>query len=247
MSKESDRPFAIVRESLHEVAARRIREMIVKGDLGPGAKLQERELSELLGISRTPLREALRALAAEGLIRVLPNKGAVVQNLSVDEVLDSFCVIGALDSLVGELVVERMEPQDLIELEELHERMQARFRARDLLGYFKVNQDIHRRLGELAGNRTLERQLRWLNALVQPFRYSVNIEVESWERSMRDHDKIMTALRERNGPVLAAVLRQHLPNKADIVRHAFAAVSAVGGPAGAKRRGATRVVSSTRS
>ena len=228
--------YKFVREPLHEVAARHIRDMIVKGELAPGARLHEQSLSELIGISRTPIREAIRALAAEGLVRLLPNKGAIVHDMSVEEVLDAFRVIGVLDSLAGELAIANMTPADLADLEALHEKMKVRFEARDLFGYFKANQDIHHRLLQMAASPALERQLKSLNARVRPFRYSVNIERESWERSMRDHENIMALLRERDGPGLAQVLRDHLPSKADVVRHAFAAASGLKKPPGLRRR-----------
>lgn len=228
-----DRQIAIVREPLHEIAAGRIRDMIVKGELRPATWLQERALCEMLEISRTPLREALRVLATEGLIQLLPNRGAVVYSMNVDEVLDTFQVIGMLDALAGELAVERMTQADLAAVERLHERMRERFESGDLLGYFKLNQEIHYRLIRMARNPVLERQLQSLNARVQPFRYNVNIRLESWRRSMRDHERIMAYLRRRDGSRLATVLRQHLPRKADVVRHAFA----VGVPPLPVRRG----------
>jgi DNA-binding GntR family transcriptional regulator len=210
--------------------------MIVKNELSPGARLHEQTLSETLGVSRTPVREAIRALAAEGLVEVLSNRGAIVREMTVNEVLDAFQVIGALDSLVGELAVANMTPQDLADLQDLHDRMRSRFEARDLFGYFKANQEIHRKLIAMSGNATLQRQLQALNAQVQPYRYSVNIDRESWERSMRDHEAIMEALRGRDPNAVAKLLRQHLPVKSDVVRHAFASASALKRPRPVRRR-----------
>lgn len=235
-SRRVERPARGVNESLHELATRHLREMIVKSQLAPGARLHEQTLSETLGISRTPVREAIRALAAEGLIEVLANKGAVVREMTVNEVLDTFQVIGALDSLVGDLAVANMTPQDLADLEDIHERMRSRFEADDLFGYFKANQEIHRKLLAMSGNATLQRQLQALNAQVQPYRYSVNIDRESWERSMRDHEAIMEALRDRDPNALAKLLRQHLPVKSDVIRHAFALASSLKRPRSARRR-----------
>jgi DNA-binding GntR family transcriptional regulator len=244
LAKQSRRVEQLARgvnESLHELATRHLREMIVKNELGPGARLHEQTLSETLGISRTPVREAIRALAAEGLVEVLSNKGAVVREMTVNEVLDTFHVIGALDSLVGELAIANMTPQDLGDLEDMHDRMRSRFESKDLFGYFKANQDIHRKLVTMSGNVTLQRQLQALNAQVQPFRYSVNIDRESWERSVRDHEAIMNALRDRDPGALARLLRQHLPNKTDVVRHAFASASALKRPRTVRRRNSSMV------
>ena len=236
-----EQPTRGVHEFLHELATRRLREMIVKSELGPGARLHEQSLSETLGISRTPVREAIRALAAEGLVEVSSNKGAAVREMTVNEVLDTFQVIGALDSLVGELAVANMTPQDLADLEDMHDRMRSRFEAKDLFGYFKTNQEIHRKLVTMSGNVTLQRQLQALNAQVQSFRYSVNIDRASWERSMRDHELIMDPLRNRDPGALAKLLRQHLPDKADVVRHAFASASALKRPRIVRRRNTSMV------
>ena len=216
--------------------------MIVKSELVPGARLHEQALSETLSISRTPIREAIRVLAAEGLIEVLPNRGAVVREMTVDEVLDTFQVIGALDSLVGDLAIANMAPRDLADLEDTHARMRSRFEAKDLFGYFKANQEIHRKLVAMSGNATLQRQLQALNAQVQPYRYSVNIDSDSWERSVRDHEAIMDALRERDPGALAKLLRQHLPAKSDVVRHAFAAAGALKRPRTVRRRNSSIAV-----
>lgn len=240
--RHTEPPTRGVHEFLHELATRHIREMIVKSELGPGARLHEQALSEALGISRTPVREAIWALAAEGLVEVLSNKGAVVREMTVDEVLDTFQVIGALDSLVGDLAVANMTPQDLADLEDMHDRMRSRFEAKDLFGYFKANQEIHRKLVAISGNATLQRQLQGLNAQVQPYRYSVNIDRESWERSVRDHEAIMDALRDRDPAALAKLLRQHLPAKSDVVRHAFASASALKRPRAVRRRSSSVMV-----
>ena len=177
--------------------------MIVKSELGPGARLHEQSLSETLGISRTPVREAIRALAAEGLVEVSSNKGAAVREMTVNEVLDTFQVIGALNSLCWRACRRKYDPQDLADLEDMHDRMRSRSRPKTCSGCSETNQEIHRKLVTMSGNVTLQRQLQALNAQVQSFRYSVNIDRASWERSMRDHELIMDPLRNRDPGALA--------------------------------------------
>jgi DNA-binding GntR family transcriptional regulator len=197
--------------------------MIVEGAFPPGARLQERVLCQLLDISRTPLREALHVLAAEGLVELLPSRGATVRRMSVAEILNTFEVIGALDAVAGKAAAKRMQDGEIVRVEKLNQRMRESFAARDLRGYFKLNQEIHRAIVAAAGNPVLERELRSLNAQVQPYRYNVNLGLDSWERSMRDHDKIVAFLRARDGRRLAALLRTHLPRKEDVIRQAFLA------------------------
>jgi DNA-binding GntR family transcriptional regulator len=213
----------IQRESLVEAAVARIRDMIVEGGFAPGARLQERVLCQLLDISRTPLREALHVLAAEGLVELLPSRGATVRRMSVAEILNTFEVIGVLDALAGKAAAGRMADAEIARVEGLHDRMRASFAARDLPSYFKLNQAIHRAIVAAAGNPVLERELRALNAQVQPYRYNVNLGLDSWQRSMRDHEKIIAYLRARDGRRLAALLRTHLPRKRDVIRQAFVA------------------------
>src|SRR3954453_14046623 len=109
--------IAIPRAALHEQAAQRLRQMLVEGRIPPGAKLNERELSELLKISRTPLREAIKMLAAEGLVELLPNRGAIAVSLSEDDVFHTFEVMAGLEGMAGELAAERITPEELAEVQ----------------------------------------------------------------------------------------------------------------------------------
>ena len=103
----------IARSTLPEAAAERLRALIIEGALAPGAKLNERELSDRLGLSRTPLREAFRVLAGEGLLRQLPNRGVQVATMTAEEVRHAFEVMAALEGLAGELAAERVTAADL--------------------------------------------------------------------------------------------------------------------------------------
>ena len=109
----------LARSTLPQAAAERLRALIVEGTLAPGTRLNERELSEQLGVSRTPLREAFRLLASEGLLDQLPNRGVQVAALSRDDVRQAFEVMAALEGLAGELAAARVTPADLADLEAL--------------------------------------------------------------------------------------------------------------------------------
>src|SRR3954468_24250105 len=109
--------ISIPRSALHEQVAQRLRQMLVEGRISPGAKLNERELSELLKISRTPLREGIKMLAAEGLVELLPHRGAVAVSLSEADVLNTFEVMAGLEGQSGELAAERITAHELAEIQ----------------------------------------------------------------------------------------------------------------------------------
>ncbi len=117
----------ISRQALHDQVVARLRTMLVEGRIAPGAKLNERELCELLRVSRTPLREAIKLLAAEGLVDLLPNRGAVAVKLSEADVLNTFEVLAAIEGQSGELAAQRVTDAELAELRALHYEMMASY------------------------------------------------------------------------------------------------------------------------
>src|SRR5574343_876450 len=130
--------------ALHEQATQRLRQMLVEGLIAPGAKLNERALCEQLKVSRTPLREAIKTLAAEGLVELLPNRGAIAVELDEADVLNTFEVMAGLEGLSGELAAQRITPEELAEIQALHFEMKAAYMRRDLSAYYRLNAAIHR-------------------------------------------------------------------------------------------------------
>src|ERR1700741_5067253 len=113
------------RQRLHDTVVDHLREFIVEGVLAPGTKLNERELCERLGISRPPLREALKVLAAEGLIEISQNRGATVSKMSEAEIWETFEVMSGLEAFSGELACQRITPAELAQIKALHYAMLA--------------------------------------------------------------------------------------------------------------------------
>src|ERR1700682_2844114 len=113
----------ILRRSLHDELAMRLRDMIVEGALKPAQKVPEAELCERFGVSRTPMREALKVMAAEGLVNLLPNRGAVVAKITQQEIDELFPIMGALEALAGELACARIDERALAEIRRLHQTM----------------------------------------------------------------------------------------------------------------------------
>lgn len=208
---ESSEP--ITRRPLHEEAADRLRDMIIEGELVPGDRIPEQSVCDRLGVSRTPLREALKMLAAEGLVVLQPNRGATVANPSAEEVDQTFRVIGAMEALAGELACENVNAEDIAEIKAMHYQMVLHRTRQDLPEYFKLNQQIHERIVEASGNAVLVETYRRLIGRIRRHRYIANLTATRWDQAIREHEEMLEALDARDGANLAAILRRHLDNK----------------------------------
>ena len=209
--------LSIPRQVLHQEVAVRLRQRIVEGHIAPGTKLNERELSEVLKVSRTPLREAIKMLAAEGLVELLPNRGAVAAQLSEQDISDTFEVIAGLEGQAGELAAQRIGDAELAEIRALHYEMLAAFTRRDLPTYYRINAQIHTRINAAAGNRVLTQTWATVNARLQALRFRSNFDEEKWKRAVKEHDQMVELLAVRDGPALRALLIAHLLHKRDAV------------------------------
>jgi DNA-binding GntR family transcriptional regulator len=205
--------FPIARSSLPEAAAERLRTLIIEGELAPGARLNERELSERLGVSRTPLREAFRMLAADGLLVQLPNRGAQVVSLSREDARHAFEVMASLEGLAGELAAARVTDADLAEVRALQAEMEQAHARHDLPGYYRVNRAIHDRINALAGNPVLTHTFKTLNARLHALRFRSNLVQAKWDKAVKEHREMVEALAARNGEKLRDLLMKHLRNK----------------------------------
>jgi len=205
------------RPVLHQTVAVRLRQRIVEGHIAPGAKLNERELSELLQVSRTPLREAIKMLAAEGLVELLPNRGAVVAQMSAQDVADTFEVIAGLEGQAGELAVQRIDEAQLSELRALHFEMLAAFTRRDLSTYYRLNAQIHDGINAAARNPVLAQTYRNVNARLQALRFRSNLDERKWQHAVDEHEQMLSLLARRDAPGLRALLVRHLEHKRDTV------------------------------
>ncbi|MEK9673317.1 MAG: GntR family transcriptional regulator [Rhodospirillaceae bacterium] len=208
----------IERLSLHDTTVDRIREMIYDDDLKPGDRVPEKKLCETLGISRTPLREALKVLAADGLLDLLPNRGARVAQLTADDVDEMFPVMGALEALAGELACARLTPANLSEIKALHYQMALHHTRGERPEYFRINQQIHEKIMAAAGNGLLVAMYEGLSGRIRRARYVSSITSGRWDEAMAEHVEILKALEGRDGARLAKVLKDHLRNKCEAVK-----------------------------
>lgn len=209
---EADEPAS---QSLHEEVLTRLRDYIVEGNIADGARVPEKQLCTLFGISRTPLREALKVLASEGLIDLLPNRGARVRPLDKQEVADLFDLMGGLEALAGRLACEKVTEAEFLRIEKIHHEMYSHYLRKDLSKYFKCNQDIHRMIVEASGNNALKSAYFSLADRMRRLRYSANLDRhrDRWGEAMREHEAILDALRRRAPQELSDILFKHLRNK----------------------------------
>lgn len=207
----------LARQHLHDTVVEHLRHLIVEAVFPPGTKLNERTLCETMGISRTPLREALKALAVEGLIEISPNRGASVYKMSPVEIRETFEVMSGLEALAGELACERISEGEIAEIKALHYAMLTCKAQNDLPGYYSRNQAIHDKINEAARNSVLRQTYLSINRRLQALRFKSNFKSGKWDRAAHDHEEMIEALEARDGKRLAAILRQHLLDKRDAV------------------------------
>jgi DNA-binding GntR family transcriptional regulator len=200
----------IARTNLHGGVVTRVRDMIIEGVLKPGTRVPERELCERLAVSRTPMREALKVLASEGLVTLLPNRGAVITKLSPKDVRDTLAVMGKLAAMAGELACARASDGQIAEVLGMHGEMLKYYAEGRLLDYFKVNQAIHTRIIAMADNTALSLVHPILSARMRRMRYLGNERAGRWAEALAEHEQFMQSLLRRDGNALGAQLRQHL-------------------------------------
>lgn len=208
----------IRRASLHQEVVSRLRDMIFAGELAPGERVPERVLCERFAISRTPLREALMILAAEGLIDLSPHRGASVSKLSTESLEQLFPVMEALEGLAGELACQHLTESDLQEIRELHERMVEHYQRGERLQYFQLNQRIHHKIVEAARNPVLMDVYAGLSGRIRRARYLANLDGERWQQAIAEHEQILETLAARDGTRLSRLLSDHLQHKYEVLK-----------------------------
>jgi len=224
----------IPRAALHEQVAHRLRQMLVENRIQPGAKLNERELSEVLNVSRTPLREAIKMLAAEGLVELLPNRGAIAVELTEADVLNTFEVMAGLEAQSGELAAERITEAELAEIKAMHFEMLAAYTRRDLPNYYRLNAAIHNAINAAAKNPVLASTYAQVNARLQALRFRSNQDEEKWKAAVKEHELMIEALTARDAPAMRRVLLAHLANKREVVVQQLRAINATSNKSSAK-------------
>lgn len=207
----------LARFALHEQVAAELRKSIVRGDLAPGARIAEQEVADRLGVSRTPLREAFKLLAAQGLVDLRPNRGARVAPLDLVEIAHLFEVVGGLERQAAELAAVRIDAVRLRQLESLQTNMEQHHETQNLHRYFDVNQEIHNSIVAAAENPVLTATHQWLMGRVERARFMALYAPERWNESVAEHRLILAALANGEGDRAGRLMEAHVRRTGEVV------------------------------
>lgn len=210
------------RGQLYAAAVKHLRAMLVSGQIAPGAALREKQLCLELGISRTPLREAIRTLASEGLVKISPNRSAVASEIDYAEIENLYRTIGHLEALGAQLTCETASEDDLREIHILHHQMLVYYHQRDLRNYIALNRSIHRAIMTLSRNAVLLELWEILVPRVERARSVANLDPNRWDAAVLEHEDILKALSARDSAALTPLMTRHYFNGLAALRAADA-------------------------
>jgi DNA-binding GntR family transcriptional regulator len=196
--------------SLHEAVAERLRSMVFERQLAPGAWIDEAALCQAWDISRTPLREALKVLAAEGLVELVPRRGCRVAMLSEDDAHELFPVMALLEGRCAYEAALKATPADLKELKRLHEQLERHAAAGNIEAYYRANHVFHSKVQALAANRWLDRATNELRRFMRLLRGRQLQRPGRLEESIGEHRALLAALEARDADAAERLMHDHL-------------------------------------
>ena len=196
--------------ALYEEVAELLRERIFRQELKPGSWIDELKLAEEYGISRTPLREALKVLATEGLVTMKLRRGAYVTEVSERDLAEVYHLLSVLESDAAAVAAERASAQQMRELQDLHHRLAAASGERE--EFFRINEAFHRKLLAVADNRWREQMVADLRKVMKLNRHQSLLKAGRIEESLAEHAAIMQALEQRDPLEAGARMREHFRN-----------------------------------
>jgi DNA-binding GntR family transcriptional regulator len=207
--------------SLTRLIAEELKNAISSGKLKPGDKLSEQSLTSSIGVSRVPLREALRKLEAEGYVTFVSNDQVIVSKPTVGEIEDYYSIASVLEGLAARLAVERARPEEIDRLRELHLHLKQACRSQDAAAYFEANSRFHRFIAEIAGNERLYRMIDQMRREMRRTRILALHLPGRFDYSMREHDQIMDAFLKKNPELAEATVIKHLGNHMKALKQAL--------------------------
>lgn len=195
---------------LSEDIADSIRAAIIKGEFKPGEKISEGDLSESMGISRTPLREAFRKLENEGFIEIIPRKGAVVTGIVPAEVNDLYEIKGTLEGLAARLAVANLKEKDIERLEKINKELKDLIDNNDLEAFYRAHTRFHEGFVKLSGNRRLIQMIANLNDHFKRFGIVSLTFPGQYENAIKQHGEIIQAFKNRDEKVVEEKVRTNV-------------------------------------
>jgi len=199
----------IARGSLHNEVVSVLRDMIIQDELPPGTRIPEAALCEMLGISRTPLREAIHVLASEGLVTPLPRRGAVVATPTLEEIQGLLLAISAIESACAPLACQNFSQAEIAKIRSLHERLTQYEKRGNRKKYYETNLAIHEAIVAGTRNSFLIELHRSLSLRILRVRFFIDIPKSSWNRALGEHDRIVEFVESRQGDELGKLLLHH--------------------------------------
>jgi DNA-binding GntR family transcriptional regulator len=200
-----------VRGNLHDEVVTILRDMIIQDELPPGTRIPESQLCAQLGISRTPLREAIRVLASEGLVRPLPRRGAIVATPTTDEIQGLFFAIGAIESVCALLACPNFTAAEIENILKLHKRLvQLHASGQRAKEYFRTNLAIHQAIVRGARNTLLSELHQSLSVRILRARFFVDMPKAAWSRALMEHEQMALLVQRRDARKLGDLLLQHM-------------------------------------
>lgn len=203
-------PEVIHKRALFEEVADRIRQRIYRQALRPGDFIDERALCEAFGISRTPMREALKVLANEGLVVLVPRRGCYVRSLDADELDELFPVMAVLEGLCARETAKRITEEQLARLDAMHARLEEHAARGDVDAYYEENFLFHQALQDYSANRWLQRITGELRQILRLARHHQLTTPGRLQSSLEEHRRIMKALHRRDPELVDQYMQEHL-------------------------------------
>jgi len=196
--------------ALYEQVAEKLRLRIFEHELAPGDWIDELKIAEEYGISRTPLREALKVLAAEGLVTMKVRRGAYVTEVSSKDIADVYHLLSLLESDAVQVVAESGSDEELAALQQTHEELKAQ--TRDADRFFELNESFHMQLLQIADNRWRNQLVADLRKVMKLNRHNSLLKAGRIGESLAEHRAVMAAIEARDGEAAMARMREHFSN-----------------------------------
>lgn len=202
----------VTEKPLAEQIADQLRRDILRGKLAPGTSIKERDNAAEMGVSRTPMREAIRILSQEGLIDLRPARSPIVSQLTVKQVSDDVEVLLAVEILSAELACSRATPEDIAEITDLQNQIIARFDHADPLDIFEIDMEFHSAIARASHNAPLAEIHRTFLARLWRGRFLAAIKRRNRDRIVAHHNEILRALKARDPLAIRSSLLGHMGN-----------------------------------
>ncbi len=198
---------------LRDVVFNTLREAILKGDFQSGERLMEKQLAERMGVSRTPIREAIRKLELEGLVVMIPRKGAEVASITGKDISDVLEVRATLEALAVKLACKKMSDDDIKRLEKVNAEFKKAAKDKDVKTVISKDVEFHDVIFEGADNDKLLNIVNNLREQIYRFRVEYIYKMKSYDALVDEHDEIVLAMKKREGKVAAGIAQKHIENQ----------------------------------